>query len=109
MTDSKQKAIEFTKKNAKTNNIQNVEAKCAYLLRCVSGKYDKIISNPPTHMKLNELDELMKKTKELLKDKGEIYLVINNIVDYERVAKKYFNEIKITNQNEQYKIIKIKK
>ncbi len=107
LTDSKLNAIEFTKNNAKLNNLKNVEIKNTYLLRGVSGKYDKIISNPPTHMKLYELDELMMQFKELLKDDGEIFLVINNIVDYERIAKKYFNKITIKDQNEQYKIIQL--
>lgn len=109
MTDSKIKAIQYAKTNAKLNNTQNVEIKNVYLLRGIEGKYDKIISNPPTHMKLYEVEDLIKKFKELLKDKGETFLIINKIVDYERYAKKYFKEITIENQNEQYKIIKLKK
>lgn len=106
MVDSNLRAIEYAKKNAKLNKV-DVEIKPSYLLTEVKGKYDKILSNPPTHTKLEEIEELIKDFKRVLKKGGEAYLVVNKIVDYERIAEKVFDEAKIIAEKGKYKIIKI--
>lgn len=107
MTDSNLRSIKFSKINAQLNNTKNISIKPAYLLTGIKGKFDKIISNPPTHTKLEEIEELIKKFKTVLNKNGEVYLVINKIVNYERFAEKYFGKVSIVAQNNQYKIIKL--
>lgn len=106
MVDSNLRAVEYAKKNAKLNKV-DVEIKPSYLLTEVKGKFDKILSNPPTHTKLEEIEELIKGFKRVLKKGGEAYLVVNKIVDYERIAEKVFDEAKIIAEKGKYKIIKI--
>lgn len=109
MVDSDLRSLNFSKVNKELNKIKNVSIHPSFLLDNVDEKFDKIISNPPTHTKLRLVEKLFKQFKKYLRRKGEIYLVINNIVDYERIAKKYFRNVSNIKNNNQYKILKLEK
>jgi 16S rRNA (guanine1207-N2)-methyltransferase len=106
MIDSNLRAINFAEINANLNDVKNVSIKSGYLLEGINGKFDKIVSNPPTHTRLEEVKELIRDFKRILKDNGEVYLVINRIVNYERFAEKIFSKVSIVAKNNQYKILK---
>lgn len=101
LVDSNLRSLEYSKKNAKLNDV-NVKIQPSYLARNVKGRFDYVVSNPPTHMRLEEAEELL---SDLSKVCEKVLFVINNIVNYERVGKKYFDTVSVIASNDKFKII----
>ncbi len=72
---------------------------------------DFIVANPPTHIRKEEFINFLKISKDLLKIKGKLIIVINKIIPYEQSLKEFFpNPQKIdVYQKNNYKIIINKK
>ncbi|KKK45979.1 MAG: putative S-adenosylmethionine-dependent methyltransferase [Candidatus Lokiarchaeum sp. GC14_75] len=72
---------------------------------------DFIVANPPTHIRKEEFIHFLKISKDLLKIKGKLIIVINKIIPYEQTLKEFFpNPQKIdVYQKNNYKIIINKK
>lgn len=108
MVDSDLRAIKSAKKNKKTNNLENINIKESYLLDNISGSFDKILSNPPTHTNLYEIRELLKGFSSCLKKGGEVNLVTNKELHYEDIGENIYGEVSEITRNENYKILKFK-
>lgn len=98
--DKNVKAIEIARKNAKMNEVDNVEFKVSDLFGNVSGKFDLITFNPPYLPVENENDrwsggktgrEVIKKfvnrAGNHLKESGKIFIVISSLTNFKEVKK----------------------
>lgn len=105
-SDSNITAIEYTKKNCITNNIQ-ANIIHSYLLNAISDTFNIIISNPPTHLKREEVTLLFHQCSQRLKKNGSVWIVINKIVAYETIATPYFNTIQTIATRDTFKILRL--
>lgn len=76
MIDINKRSVELSKKNASLNNVDvNVIESDKY--ENVAGKFDYIISNPPIRVGKKILYELLFEAKNYLKEKGQLWIVVN--------------------------------
>ncbi len=76
MIDINKRSVELSKKNASLNNVDvNVIESDKY--ENVTGKFDYIISNPPIRVGKKILYELLFEAKNYLKEKGQLWIVVN--------------------------------
>ncbi len=76
-------------------------------------KYDYILSNPPFHSgnRVNYLpaQEFIRDSQQLLRQKGELYLVANRFLQYEDLLQKYYSETICVAANNRYKVLRAMK
>jgi len=75
MADINSRAVSFTRKNIKLNNVGNAEVIQSDLFDKISGKYDTIISNPPTHAGREVCFKLIIDSIHFLKKRGLLQIV----------------------------------
>lgn len=76
MIDINKRSVELSKKNASLNNVDvNVIESDKY--ENITGKFDYIISNPPIRVGKKILYELLFEAKNYLKEKGQLWIVVN--------------------------------
>lgn len=91
-TDVSNKALEIAKKNAKANNIDNIEFIESDMFKNIKGKFDIIVSNPPYIVKdvITTLDKEVQNEPYIALDGGIDGLDFYKIIACE--AHRYLNE-----------------
>lgn len=109
MIDVNLRSLHLARMNATKNNVSvNVFESNGY--SNISKKYDYIITNPPIRVGKKILYELLFKAKVYLKEKGELWLVINKNQGAKSVAKDLEKEydVEIVKKNKGFYIIMAK-
>lgn len=75
MTDINKRAVRFAKKNARVNNIDNVVIKQGDGFEKIEGKFDSILLNPPQSAGKELCLNLIRQSKEYLKEGGRLQIV----------------------------------
>ena len=117
MTDINKRAIKLAKQNIKVNDIEDKNKN----IRVVQGdlyenvrdkKYDVIISNPPIKAGKEVIHTIIKEGKELLKDNGSIWVVIQTKHGAKSLAKfmeEIFGNVETITIKGGYRVLKSKK
>ena len=95
MADINRRAIKLAKENIKLNNLEGCDIRVVYsdLYENVRDReYDKIITNPPIRAGKEVLHRIIKEGKGILKDNGEIWVVIQTKQGAKSLAK-YMEEV----------------
>ncbi len=76
MIDINERALDLAKKNAKLNKV-NVNIFKSDIYENITEKYDAIVTNPPIRVGKKILYDILFGAKDHLKEKGELWFVIN--------------------------------
>ena len=104
-------SVELMEKNLNINKVENysIEKKDGFINpQLDNNMFDLIISNPPTHSKLIDIQKFLHIARSLLKPMGRLVIVTNRYIKYERIISKLFSpkHVKIVFSNDKsYKII----
>ncbi|MDK2790817.1 MAG: rRNA (guanine1207-N2)-methyltransferase [Methanothermococcus sp.] len=115
MTDLNKRSVKLTKYNIKLNNLEslNIEVFQGDLYDKVKGKkYDVIISNPPIKAGKKVIHKIISEGKELLKENGTIWLVIQTKHGAKSLAKfmeEVFGNVETVTIKGGYRVLKSKK
>ena len=92
MVDVNLRALHLAERNAKENNVDNVNIFESNVYQNVSSKYSSIITNPPIRAGKQVVYDIVMNAKEYLEKDGKLFLVIRKeqgakslIVDLETV------------------------
>lgn len=106
MIDINKRSVELSKKNASLNNVDvNVIESDKY--ENVTGKFDYIISNPPIRVGKKILYELLFEAKNYLKEKGQLWIVVNKDQGAKSLVEDLKTEyqVKVINKNKGFYVI----
>lgn len=109
-TDNNAAAISACRFNAETNALpmQVVAADCADK---ITGKFSRIICNPPFHRGFDvqgELtDKFLQSAKTHLQKNGEAYFVVNSFIGIEQKAQKHFSVVETLVNDKQFKVLRL--
>ena len=112
MTDINRRAIKLAKENIKLNNLKdlNIEVYQGDLYENVKHKkYDIIVSNPPIKAGKNVIHKIIEEGKELLKDNGSLWVVIQTKHGAKSLAKfmeEVFGNVETVTIKGGYRILK---
>lgn len=115
MTDLNKRSVKLTKYNIKLNNLEslNIEVFQGDLYDKVKGKkYDVIMSNPPIKAGKKVIHKIITEGKELLKENGTIWLVIQTKHGAKSLAKfmeEVFGNVETVTIKGGYRVLKSKK
>lgn len=77
MLDINHRALELSKKNAKSNKVENIDIIESDGFENINKSYNVIITNPPIRAGKAVIYKMYEEAKEHLKEGGILYLVIN--------------------------------
>jgi 16S rRNA (guanine1207-N2)-methyltransferase len=115
MADINRRAIKLAKENIKLNNLEGCDIRVVYsdLYENVRDReYDKIITNPPIRAGKEVLHRIIKEGKGILKDNGEIWVVIQTKQGAKSLAKymeEVFGNVETVTIKGGYRVLKSKK
>lgn len=108
MVDVNKRAIELAKQNLANNNASgNVFESNIY--ENIKNKYDAILVNPPIRAGKDVVTEMLKKSIQFLKPKGEIFVVIQKkqgAPSAQRNLEETFKNVEILNRDKGYYILR---
>lgn len=108
--DSTEVAVEYAKKNVLSNGVdERVNIEQAYLLSSVSKKVDAVVCNPPTHISQGEARTVFQQMKDVLKEGGVVFMVVNKAVQYESLLEPIFGRVGLVGERGKFKILSVKK
>ena len=115
MTDINRRAIKLAKENIKLNNLESCDIRVVHsdLYENVRDReYDKIITNPPIRAGKDILHRIIKEGKDILKEGGEIWVVIQTKQGAKSLAKfmeEVFGNVGTVTIKGGYRVLKSKK
>jgi len=109
-SDNNLKAVEKAKRNLKLNDIEDYRLENADCLDTFHDqKFDKIVSNPPTHQGKGITDEIFQQSHKKLKRGGELYIVYNQNMNYEQQLEEIFKKVEILEKKNNYAVTRATK
>jgi 16S rRNA (guanine1207-N2)-methyltransferase len=104
-SDNNLKSVEKAERNLQLNNIQDYSLDHADCLDTFNGeKFDKIVSNPPTHQGKGITDEIFQNSYQRLRKGGELYIVYNQNMNYEKQLEQIFSKVEILEKKNNYAV-----
>lgn len=108
LCDTSHLAIEATKKTFEKNNIE-AKVFISDVFSKVSGEYDLILCNPPFHKGIGTdysfIETFARDTRKHLTQNGEIYIVCNSFLAYEKKLELAGFSVSTTIDNSSFKIL----
>lgn len=109
-SDNNLKAVEKTERNLRLNKIEEYRLEHADCLDTFQNqKFDKIVSNPPTHQGKEITDEIFQNSYQRLKTGGELYIVYNQNMNYEQQLEQTFIKVEILEKKDNYAVTRATK
>lgn len=106
-SDVSAQALYLAKKNAISNNLNDISYRCTDMLDNL-GKFNLIAVNPPFHKGLltttTPTINMINKAPEHLSSGGVMYLVANAHLPYMESLKQAFNKVSVVKENTRYKV-----
>lgn len=104
-SDNNLKAVKQTERNLQLNEIEEYSLEHADCLDTFNGeKFDKIVSNPPTHQGKGITDEIFQNSYQRLRKGGELYIVYNQNMNYEQKLEQIFSKVEILEKKDNYSV-----
>lgn len=104
-------ALKSAQLNAKNLNLQ-VNIQASDMLKEVKKKADVMVCNPPFHQGVktdyNAVENLLLDARQCLKANASLWLVANQHLPYENMAKQHFSVVEIVAQAKGFKLLRIK-
>ncbi len=107
MSDINKRAIKITKKNLKLNKISDIEPIHSDLFENITGKFDTIISNPPTHAGREICFKIIEESPKYLNSGGLLQIVARHNKGGNELSKKMekvFGNIKHTARKSGFRV-----
>lgn len=109
-SDNNLKAVKQTERNLQLNEIEEYRLEHADCLDTFNGeKFDKIVSNPPTHQGRGITDEIFQSSYQRLRKDGELYIVYNQNMNYEQQLEQIFKKVEILEKRDNYAVTRATK
>ena len=110
MVDSDLYAVASARKNITESRLINIQTFPSDLLQAVEkNKYELIVSNPPFHAgkEVNYMisEAMILQSHRALDMGGQLTLVANSFIRYEKMLEKYFRVVDIVAQNNRFRLI----
>jgi 16S rRNA (guanine1207-N2)-methyltransferase len=110
MADVNERAISLAKENTKTNLIENVEVVISDLFSNLSDReFASVITNPPIRAGKDVVHHIFEGAKEVLVEKGELWVVIQKKQGAPSAKKKIndlFDNVEVVDRKKGYYILK---
>lgn len=109
-TDDNSVSTRYAEINCELNDVDKrkiVTDDCLESFRDI--KFNKILTNPPTHSGSDVIQEIFTESYKRLVKGGYLYLVYNEILNYESQLKGLFGEAEILKNKNKFKIVRAKK
>lgn len=105
-TDDSVLATEFARRNYERNGVTPVAVETGDCLDAFSGEtFDTILVNPPTHAGKGVTMKMFQSARDALADDGELWLVYNEIMNYDRVLRSEFGfEVEVVASVEKFEV-----
>jgi len=109
MVDINERAVSLTKTNIEKYKLENVNCFVSDGLNEVSGKYDRIVINPPIRAGKVVIYKMFEDSKKHLNDNGALYIVIKKSLGANSAIKKLqeiYTNVEVLEKDKGYFIIK---
>lgn len=103
-------SVDTTQKNLILNQIQNSDVFVNNGAKAIKDqRFDVVVTNPPFHqgrgISLNITDQFIRDGSRILVKDGQMYVVCNVFLSYEKTMKRIFGNAKIIASNKSFKVI----
>lgn len=109
MVDVNDRAINLSIKNKELNNITNAEIFASYIYENITGKYDKVVSNPPIRAGKKVVHEIALDAVKHLNEGGSFWCVIQKKQGAPSLFKallEHYQSVEVVEKDAGYWIIK---
>jgi 23S rRNA (guanine1835-N2)-methyltransferase len=107
LSDDSKLATYYAEKNLEDSGIDEYKL---VNRDCLDGfedeKFDVIVSNPPTHQGKGVTDEMFRKSHQALHRGGELYLVYNKNMKFEKQLDKKFSDTEVLAEKDNFRVLK---
>lgn len=101
-------ALEATRRTAEVNGLDGINVFASDVYSDAGSDYDLIVSNPPFHAGVRTASEaairLIREAPDRLHRKGELWLVANRFLDYQRHLSEVFPHPEIVAEDSRYRV-----
>lgn len=111
MTDVNLRALDLAKKNAKTNQIDNVDIFESNIYESISDKYALVVSNPPIRAGKEVVSGIIADASKHLLPSGEVWIVIQKkqgAPSAKKLMKETYGNVEVVTREKGYYILKSK-
>lgn len=111
MVDVNLRALDLAKKNAATNQVDNVDIFESDTYKSVTGKYALIVSNPPVRAGKNVVTSILADSKAHLVENGELWIVLQKkqgAPSAKKLMDQTFGNVEVVTRDKGYYILKSK-
>jgi 16S rRNA (guanine1207-N2)-methyltransferase len=106
-TDDDAVAVAYARRNYDRNGVTPERVVVGDCLDAVSGPFDAVVSNPPTHAGDGVTQKLFAGVREVLAPDGELWLVANRILDYDdRLREAFGFDVTVVREVDRYDVIR---
>ncbi len=105
MLDSDLKSVFLAEKNIELNKVNNAKAVVSDGFQKIKGKFNLIVSNPPTHNKRDFLEKFVLNSFKHLEKNGKLVVVLNKKVFLEKEIQEVFGNHEISAEGKEHKVI----
>ncbi len=108
MVDTDIRATRLAQKNIELNNLTNASVVLGDGVHDLPPKsrFDVVVSNPPTHSGREVLDDMVAGAYQVLKVRGQLYLVINRLLSLRREVEDVFGNSQVVARQKGFVVIK---
>lgn len=109
MSDVNKRALDLAQKNAKLNNVTNINSVESSVYDAITDKYAAILTNPPIRAGKNIVSEMIEKAKNHLLDQGTLWVVIQKkqgAPSAKKLMQETFGNAEIVKKDKGYYILK---
>jgi len=108
LVDSDIRATRLAQRNIDLNNVTNATVILGDGVHDLPPKsrFDIVASNPPTHSGREVLDDMVAGAHQVLKPRGQLYLVINRLLSLKREVEEVFGNSEIVARSKGFVVIR---
>lgn len=104
MTDDSALAAYYAEENVDLNDVEAEVFNGDALSEVEDQIFDRVLTNPPTHAGEDVTTEFFRSSYDVLRDGGELYLVYNDVMNYESNLSNIFSETEVVASSDGFNV-----
>ncbi|MGH2442806.1 MAG: class I SAM-dependent methyltransferase [Chloroflexota bacterium] len=110
LADSDIRAVRLTEENIGLNGLENARAFLSDItMDLPSGKFDLVVSNPPTHSGKEVLEAFINEAFDALRPGGHAYLVVNRLLSAKHMLEGCFGNVETVAHHKGFMVLRSEK